>query len=182
MLFHLGPRPSPQCMKEKALAKALNKIGFFHMGFAVWRGRLSEQISFTSVVMEPGVFWKASVCSLFSPRVLVVLCRNSLVFPFRCVCFDLRIYGVTLVFGKIENVTGLGGPIKWYSPSRGAEYEMQVRAQTFGQNALCNTSGWNKNCEWKVNNLQVRGGSTIAGQTWSKNYFIFGHFLFHILL
>lgn len=32
--------PRTKCMEEKALAKALNKIGFFHLGFAVWRGAI----------------------------------------------------------------------------------------------------------------------------------------------
>lgn len=37
--------PPSKCMKEKALAKALNKIGFFHSGFAVWRGGYQTRLA-----------------------------------------------------------------------------------------------------------------------------------------
>lgn len=42
--------------KREGVSKSLNKIGFFSHGLCCLKGGLSDQISFTLVVMEVGVF------------------------------------------------------------------------------------------------------------------------------
>lgn len=88
--------------KRQGLQKPWTKLGFLTRAL-LFEGGLSDQISFTPVVMELGVFWKASFSSFFSLRVLVVFTRAA-VSPLWCFCFDLSMYDVMVVLYLIRNV------------------------------------------------------------------------------
>lgn len=101
--------------KRQGLQKPWTKLGFLTRAL-LFEGGLSDQISFTSVVMELGVFWKTSLSSLFSPRVLAEFGRAALS-SFRCVCFDLWMYEVMVVFYLFGNVMDLNWCLRLFFPS-----------------------------------------------------------------
>lgn len=73
--------PPVQVYEREGVSESPEQNWLFSLGLCCLKGGLSDQISFTSVVMELGVFWKASVCSLFQPEALGCARRSSLVFP-----------------------------------------------------------------------------------------------------